>query len=189
MMDYNDCSNDGTTVGGHGQIDRKMRNAMRRILLIVMLDFVSTGAFAGWDAMFSDYVGTLYVDPDTIQKSGNVVTMESLNDFRFPQETERRDKYYSSRALAEYDCKEYRYRYLKLAYFGDNMAGGAILYINARQGDWHLVPPDAGGIVPPDAGGRALPEPAELEPPQPSRVVPAEPGRVAALWKFACGKK
>ena len=56
-------------------------------LLLTLLVLSSVPAYAEWVAVEKDYLSpglqTVYVDPDTIRREGNLVTMWQLIDFKW----------------------------------------------------------------------------------------------------------
>ena len=79
---------------------------MRKLLLLLMLVFISTSVMAEWTALkwnHEDGGLTLYIDYTTIRKEGDRVKMLSLVDFEVVEKNEV--DLFSSRAQNEYDCK------------------------------------------------------------------------------------
>ena len=75
---------------------------MRKLLLILMLIFMSTNVMAEWTALkwsHEDGGLTLYVDYTTVRKKDNIVKMLSLVDFEV---TEKGEVDLATRILLKY---------------------------------------------------------------------------------------
>ena len=80
---------------------------------------------------------TLYYDPATIRKEGNMRRVWVLIDLR-----ERgRSGEMSSRMRFEYDCKQERYRFLGISGHSEPMAGGKVLVTAGEDNDWRAIAP------------------------------------------------
>jgi len=77
---------------------------------------------------------TVYVDPDTIRRNGDVVELWALLDFKRIQ-TEPGHAYLSAKAHREIDCTEERIRLLALAAFSGNMGSGEVVYRYSDSND------------------------------------------------------
>ena len=98
---------------------------MNKLLLTLTLALLSTNAMATWTRVGrSDELGgggvTVYVDYDTIQKSGNKVKMWTLKDYKAEQETGG-VKYLSFKIQKEFNCDDGQNRYLTHLVFSGNM--------------------------------------------------------------------
>ena len=78
-----------------------------------------------------------YADPATIRKTGNMVKMWSLYDYKLPQKS----GVISARQKSEYNCTEKKRRQLFLsAYSGRMNSGETILIYNQPEDDWERSP-------------------------------------------------
>jgi hypothetical protein len=78
-----------------------------------------------------------YADPATIRKTGNLVKMWSLYDYKLPQKS----GVISARQKSEYNCIEKKRRQLFLsAYSGRMNNGETILIYNQPEVDWERAP-------------------------------------------------
>jgi hypothetical protein len=116
---------------------------MKRILLAVLL-LTATSASAEWVAAGnSDASGgiEIYIDPATIRRSGNMVKMWSLIDYKTLQE--KQDLQYRSQKMQfEYDCNDYRNRLLYSIMHSKQMGIGDVVYsLNIESPKWTPVPP------------------------------------------------
>lgn len=71
---------------------------------------------------------TLYVDPDTIRRKGDRVTMWSLYDYKTVQTMEG-DSFLSRKVEGEYDCTEEIRRMIGVTVFSGNMGSGKVVYM------------------------------------------------------------
>jgi len=117
---------------------------MKKLLLILMLTVVSSGAMAEWVEVGGNDNVTSYADPTTIRKSGNKVKMWILLDFNSTQESATAGhKYLSSKSQYEFDCKEEQRKLFYFSWHSENMGGGDTVYIGVEpQKNWP-IPPDS----------------------------------------------
>jgi len=85
-------------------------------------------AYAEWMLIYQDtQLGlTIYVDPDTIRRKGEVVKWWELYDFKTIQ-TLGDESYLSIKGQHEYDCAEELNRSLTRRWFSGNMGSGKVL--------------------------------------------------------------
>ena len=112
---------------------------MRDAILMVLLSVVSVGAAAEWVKAGDNRIATIYVDPGTISKSGNIVKMWYLFDFKAAQSV-RGMRLLSQKAQSEFDCQGERMRMLAFSYHPANMGGGAPLYSVSDPDPWEPIP-------------------------------------------------
>lgn len=106
--------------------------------LIIALLFVSGSASAGWVEVGGNEGTSLYIDPTTFRKDGNLRKLWQLNDLK----ERHKDGELSRRARNEYDCKNERFRVLSLSTHSEPMASGMILYqSSAESTKWNDIPP------------------------------------------------
>ena len=114
---------------------------MTRLRLVLLLVLSSGPVYAEWVVLSpSDSAGgySVYVDPDTIRRTGDLVTMWHLADFKTPQ-TVNDVSFVSLKMHAQYDCTYLRWRRLALMNFSGNMGSGEVAYTNAEEGEWTPV--------------------------------------------------
>jgi hypothetical protein len=97
-------------------------------------------AHAEWVEVTSNHQGdvTVYANPDTIRRNGDLVKMWQLSDFTTVQTVEG-DSYLSSKAEREYNCAEERTRVLAFTWFSGNMGSGNMVYSNSNERNWEPV--------------------------------------------------
>jgi len=120
---------------------------MKRLLMGLMLVITAGTASAEWtfaDAN-DDYIQ--YVDRATIRKSGNLVKMWGLRDFKTMQKSGAGDSYLSSKAQLEYDCKEEKARILAFSWFSGQMGNGNVVVSNFDTDIWTPIFPNSIGEV------------------------------------------
>jgi hypothetical protein len=113
---------------------------MTRLLLIIFLFLSSSPAYAEWVEVGITDEATVYADPDTIRRKGDLVKMWYLHDFKTTQ-TVLKKSYLSSRSQDEYDCTEDRHRALASTSFSGNMGSGKVRSSYSIKGKWEPVPP------------------------------------------------
>lgn len=121
---------------------------MRRINLMMLLAVVSSNVMAEWVEIGSSDASTIYADPATIRKTGNMVKMWNLSDFKTTQVfTGNPNPYLSLNAQDEYDCKKKQLRGLALIAYSENMGGGKKVASAHDPQKWNLFPPGTMGEV------------------------------------------
>ena len=114
---------------------------MRRAIFMMLLATVSSSATAEWVKVGSNESFTLYIDPATIRKADDRVKMWGLSDYKTPQVYMNRPSM-STKAQAEYDCKEGQSRLLYLSSHPENMGGGEAVYTDTNTHKWRPVSAD-----------------------------------------------
>ena len=113
-------------------------------LLITLLVLSSGSVHAEWVAVEKNNelagIMTVYVDPDTIRRKGNLVTMWQLYDYKTIQ-TVAGDSLLSIKRYNEYDCTEERTRMLAYTWFSGNMGSGKVVYSTPDEQQWEPVIP------------------------------------------------
>ena len=109
-------------------------------MLLTLL--VSSGsACAEWMSFgASDSGTTVYADPATIRREGDLVKMLVLFDFKTKQ-TKMDVSYLSAKAQMEYDCAEQRFEGHTVLYFSGNMGNGQLLDRSSGKGKRLRVAP------------------------------------------------
>jgi hypothetical protein len=115
--------------------------------LITLRVLSSTPAYAEWVAIgYSESLGgyTVYVDPDTIRRNGDLVKVWALTDYSTIQ-TVADTSFLSSKAQNEFDCAEERQRELAVTWFSGNMGNGNGVWNTTDETKWRPVAPGSVG--------------------------------------------
>jgi hypothetical protein len=117
-------------------------------LLILLLMLGSVPAYAEWVMVEKDSLmpglQTVYVDPDTIRREGNLVTIGQLIDFKWMQGSARGPtRFMSTKTHKQFDCAEKRLRLLAFTEFSHCMGTGILAdgYVDTNR--WMPVEPDS----------------------------------------------
>lgn len=105
---------------------------MTRLLLITLLALSSRPVYAEWvsvDGKFEEGSTpyTIYVDPDTIRRNGDLVKLWALMDFKTIQ-TEPSPSHLSVKSQREFNCADEHVRLLRLTAFSGHMGNGNAVY-------------------------------------------------------------
>ena len=98
-------------------------NRVNKFLILLSLAFSSTQAFAEWTMVQTNDEGYMYIDFDTLQKSGDLTTVSTLNDYF----EAKNKKELSSIWSEQHDCKNKKFKALSIQYFSQNMGQGNLL--------------------------------------------------------------
>ena len=109
-------------------------------LFIALQVLSSRVAYAEWVEVGITDEATVYADPATIQRKGDVVKMWHLHDFKTTQTVLKKSSL-SSRSQDEYDCTAARHRALASTSFSGSMGSGTIRSSYSIKGKWEPVPP------------------------------------------------
>jgi len=109
------------------------------MLLTLLLS--SGSAYAEWMSFGASDAGTtVYADPATMRREGDLVKMLVLFDFKTKQ-TKADVSYFSAKAQMEYDCAEQRFEGHTVMYFSGNMGNGQLLDRSSGKGKRLRVAP------------------------------------------------
>jgi hypothetical protein len=116
--------------------------------LITLLFLSTVPAYAEWMAVEKDYLlpglRTVYIDPDTIHRKGNLVTMWQLVDFKWMQGNGRgAHRFFSTEAHKQIDCAKKRLRFLSFTEFSRHMGTGISADGYVDTGNWLPVEPES----------------------------------------------
>ena len=122
--------------------------------LITFLVLSSVPAYAEWVAVEKNYLvpglQTVYVDPDTIRREGDLVTMWQLIDFKWMQGNAGvgrlgfgPHRFLSTKTHKQFDCAETRLRLLAFTEFSGRMGTGIPADGYVDKGNWITVEPDS----------------------------------------------
>ena len=119
---------------------------MCKAILLILLAVMSSGAAAEWIVVGSteNSTTTIYADPATIRRKGDMVKMWSLVNYKTPQGGAPKP-HMSIRSRDEYDCTEERARGLSLTRHAGSMARGETVFKDSHPEKWEPVPPNSVG--------------------------------------------
>lgn len=121
---------------------------MRKIILMLLLAFVSSNAMAEWVAVGESEKATVYANPATIRKDEHKVKLWFMYDLK-KAEGDGGIKILSTKIQFEFNCKEETIRRLATTSYSDNMGNGDVVPI-----------PDIPDVIPkpvvPDSSGEFM---------------------------------
>jgi hypothetical protein len=88
---------------------------------------------------------TVYIDPATIRREGNLVTLWQLNDFKWKQGDTRMGgrRFFSTKTHKQFDCAAKRVRLLAFTEFSRRMGIGSARDRYVDQDTWLPVEPES----------------------------------------------
>lgn len=108
-------------------------------LLITLLSLSHESLYAEWvsvgekvEERLTEY--TIYIDPDTIRRNGDMVELWALLDFKALQ-TEPSPPYLSVKAHRQFNCTEERVRLLAMSAFSGHMGSGKVVFSYSDSND------------------------------------------------------
>jgi len=110
-----------------------------RVLVFLMV--FSSAAMAGWEELAADAVAKEYVNLDTVEKRGNIVSMWNMSDFNQQQPVGNGQTYRSSKVNQEYDCISKKKRIITLIHYQDSMGQGQMVFYDKSISPWRIVKP------------------------------------------------
>lgn len=112
---------------------------MKNLLLALILMLISNSTRAEWIPVSENFIFTLYSDPTSISKSGHIVKMLRLTDFKTAQ-GRTGSKYLSTKRQDEYDCIKKQHRIIYVNAYSENMGTGYIVTkVVNESDDWKSV--------------------------------------------------
>lgn len=103
-----------------------------------MLALASFGASAKWTNAAANDDYTVFVDLEGLDKSGNLVKMSELRNFKANQ-TFSGKQYLSVKSLEEFDCRKKRSRSLVGTLLAGNMGLGKVVHTENVVEEWRPV--------------------------------------------------
>jgi hypothetical protein len=115
---------------------------------ILLALLVSSGpAHAEWVAIEKQYQSpgrqTVYVDPDTIRRKGDLVTIVQLIDFKTMQGGRSTTRFSSTKIEKEFECPDKSLRVLAIMDFWGNMGTGEAAGAAIGEGHWIPIEPES----------------------------------------------
>lgn len=122
---------------------------MKRLLLMLLLLLLSReSAMAEWMPIYEIHqlATTVSIDPDTIQRNGDLAELWVLYDSKITQ-TGRGGLLRSTKAQGEFNCESWKSRILAITDFSGNEASGKVVYSNSDEQQWEPVKPGTLGLT------------------------------------------
>lgn len=119
-----------------------------RPLLITLLVLNAAPVYAEWVSISISKGGaggyTVYFDPDTIRRNGDLVKMWTLHDYKTTQ-THEGKSFLSAKTQIQFDCAEERMRILAYWVISGSMGRGEVVTHYSDEGEWEPIPPRSRG--------------------------------------------
>jgi hypothetical protein len=112
---------------------------MKRQAIALLLAVLSGAAMADWQQVSDDSEAVAYYDPATLVRTGDLVTVSELNDFKRVATTVSDALFRSSMTQRAYDCAGARTRIITLQPFDGQMGAGRALDIMTVDGEWQDI--------------------------------------------------
>ncbi len=109
------------------------------LLLVVSLTLSEGSASAGWYLLDGNSNAKVYIDRETISRTGDLVRVWVLDDLKSPH-TRGLSSFSSVRAQEEHDCSKERFRLVALEQFAGNMGTGDSIYKKSGESGWAPIP-------------------------------------------------
>jgi len=105
---------------------------LKRLVLLTLLTLSSAPAYGEWVEVSANVESgeTVYVDPGTIRRKGDIAEMWVLYDNKTAQPAVGH-AYLSKKVQNEYNCKEAMKRMLSVTEFSGNMGSGNVVYMSS----------------------------------------------------------
>lgn len=97
-------------------------------------------ASAHWDAVLLTELGLYHFDPHSVRTQGKVKTFHTLLDYKTAQETAEGQKYLSSQAEIQLNCKSQSARIMHTSYYAAAMGAGKEVFREGSVREWMDVP-------------------------------------------------
>lgn len=121
---------------------------------MALLALCSQSVSAGWVSVEKDYVDpgrqTVYLDPDTIIREENLVTIRQLTDYKWMQGNvglgrfmPGPHRFFSTTTRKQFDCGTNRVRLLAFTEFSGHMGAGVAANGYVDQDAWLPVEPES----------------------------------------------
>lgn len=112
---------------------------MKKHAIALLLAVLSGTALADWQQVSDDSEAVGYYDPTTVARTGDIVTVSELSDFKRVATTVSDALFRSSMTQRAYDCAGARTRIVTLQPFEGQMGAGRALDIMNVDGQWEDI--------------------------------------------------
>jgi hypothetical protein len=118
---------------------------MTRLLLVTLLVLSHGPVAAEWVAVTKDDLvpglQTVYIDPGSVRREGNLATLWQLTDYTWMQGGRKSTRFLSTKTHMQFDCAEKRLRLLAFTYFLGHMGTGRPAHGYVDQDTWLPIEP------------------------------------------------
>ena len=111
---------------------------MRKVIVMMLLAAASSSVMAEWVVVDESSFGKTYVNPGTIRRSGDLVKVWELIDFKKSQE-HGGESFFSFTSEVEYDCVRKSFQILQTAGLTGHMATGSVIAGGSGSRPWSPV--------------------------------------------------
>ncbi|NOU41757.1 MAG: hypothetical protein HOO85_10875 [Methylotenera sp.] len=111
---------------------------MKKLSILLILACTSSHALAEWTMIQTNDNGNMYIDFDTLQKTGDLVSISTLNDYYSLQQKGE----LSSQWTELHDCKYKKFKALAINDYTGNMGNGNLIqatHFNEAETAWSDV--------------------------------------------------
>lgn len=111
---------------------------MNKLLTILILVSISATAMAEWTLIQTSDNGNMYIDFDSLQKNGDLVTVSTLNDYSEPQQKDE----LSAQFKELHDCRNKKFKALSINYYSSPLAQNGLIAtvtLNEAETPWSDV--------------------------------------------------
>lgn len=110
------------------------------IAILIYLSFISP-VVANWTLVTNGYLGSVYLDFDTLKKNKTTVVIWQLQNF-YKKDL---NDVHSRRLLIEVDCFKDERRVIYLSAHSEQMGRGVVKFVNGNASDWEHPSPKSVG--------------------------------------------
>lgn len=121
-----------------------LTRAVRRVAAALALAFASANAMAQWVHVNSNDDSTLYADPTSTRRVGDLATIWGLYQYRSAKTVDGQS-YRSDKFQYEFDCKTKLLHILAFSWHSGNMGEGAVVRSVSVPDAWQPVAPNSYG--------------------------------------------
>jgi hypothetical protein len=116
-------------------------------LTITFLILIPAPGHTEWKAVENQHqspgLRTIYFDPATIHREGDLVTMTTLTDWKWMQGNRSPSRFHSTKLTHQFDCAGKRLRRLAFTDYYGRMGTGRQVASHDSEGIWHPVEPES----------------------------------------------
>jgi hypothetical protein len=111
--------------------------------LIAFLLLNSESGYPEWQSIGRSQDGkSIFVDPDSLHREGNLVELDYLFDFNTLQIREDGFPPFTSQKIqSEFDCGKELRRFISGTDYSSHMAKGLVVFAHTEKGPWHEIAP------------------------------------------------